>query len=62
MINMAVLPCSNCERFCGIKQEEKKEETEYVCCEVAEGHRADNLLKREERTITCKKQVKVDDD
>lgn len=56
------LPCSNCKNFAGIKQKEKREETEYIGCKIAKDGNAKNLLLVTKIHSSCKKQEPIYDE
>lgn len=62
MINLNVLPCSNCENYRGIRWAGKEERTEFVACSLSDTGNADKLLEASGMRIRCDFQNKIYDE
>lgn len=62
MINLGLMPCSNCLHYVGIKQPEKKEINEYIACSIAKSGKSKEFLEIKNNGVYCRFQEKEDTD
>lgn len=62
MINLGLMPCSNCLHYAGIKQPKKKEINEYIACSIAKSGKSNEFLEIKNNGVYCRFQEKEDTD